>query len=72
MVVFAVKGLDYSKFLEVIDKTINSNPNNERPFIMGSIEMFEIECFNSELGKMCKGAEAIAMFIDHRREMLRD
>ena len=72
MKVFVAYGLDYKEFAEMVDMAINSNPNNERPYIMGSTDMFEFECFDSELGKMYTGAEAIAMFIDYRREMLRE
>lgn len=71
MLVFIVQGItlvDLVDFAHHVDDVIEGNVNEPKPIcIFGSLGMFQIECYDSEMGKRYEGAQALAMFIDEAK-----
>ncbi len=65
MVVFLVQGIDYDGLMRLVDSSIVA-ASDGLPFMIGSIDGLEVECFDSEMGKTYEGAAALAMIIEYR------
>lgn len=65
MEIFLIQGASYKDLIKIIDRAIPEKP--DRPVVLGSIDTFDIEYFNSETAESYKGARALMIFAGYRR-----
>lgn len=71
MIVFLVQGIGYDDLIKLADSALYEH-DDERPFLVGSEDALDIECFDSEMGKTYKGAAAFGMLLDYRMKYRND
>jgi hypothetical protein len=71
MKVFLINGVDQQALLESLDQLLALNPELDLYVLSSKVGNLEADFFDSETGKRCHGAEAIAEFVKERMDYLK-